>query len=315
MALTIGVDVGGTKIAAGVVGEDGTLLEECRRETPAHDFQATELTIVDVIASLRKRHEVEAIGIGAAGYVDADRATVLFAPNLGWRDVSLRSDIDAHIEIPVVIENDANAAAWGEFRFGAGADVDDLLMVAVGTGVGGGIVIRGELIRGSFGVAAEIGHFRLVPNGVPCHCGQQGCLEQYASGSALVRDARARVAAEDPQARPLLDAAGGDPASINGPLVTSLAVQHDPMCVDLLEDLGRWLGEGLASLATVLDPGVVVIGGGVSEAAELLLTPVRDAYAAFLPARQHHPHPELRLATLGNEAGMIGAADLARTPG
>jgi glucokinase len=313
VAVTIGVDVGGTKMAAGVLSEAGRLVDECRRETPADDAAATEQAIVDLVQDLRRRHEVEAVGIGAAGYVDADRSTVLFAPNLAWRDAPLRDSIESRVQIPVVVENDANAAAWGEFRFGAGADVDDLLMVAVGTGVGGGIIIKDKLLRGSFGVAAEIGHFRVVPQGLPCPCGQHGCWEQYASGTALVREARRRVAAGDSGAKPLLDAVGGAPEQIKGQAITTSAQQHDPFCMDLLADLGTWLGEGIASLTSILDSGVVVIGGGVSEAGELLLGPARQAFTSALPAAEHRPHLELRLAALGNEAAMIGVADLARS--
>ncbi len=311
MSLTIGVDVGGTKIAAGVVTEDGAIVDELRNETPADNVEATEAVIIDLVGKLRQRHEIEAVGIGAAGYVGADRATVLFAPNLAWRDEPLRSEIESAVDVPVVVENDANAAAWGEFRFGAGADADDLLLVTVGTGVGGGIVIKGDLVRGTFGVAAEIGHLRVVPDGHRCGCGQSGCLEQYASGTALVRDARHR-APDTPEAEALLKTASGDVEQITGPMVTTLALEGDPFCVDLLSDLGRWLGEGIASLAAVLDPGVVVVGGGVSEAGDLLLVPTQKAIAETLPVASNRPMLSLRLATLGNTAGMIGAADLAR---
>ncbi len=311
MSLTIGVDVGGTKIAAGVVTNDGAIVDELRNETPADNVEATEAAIIDIVRKLRQRHEIEAVGIGAAGWVGADRATVLFAPNLAWRDEPLRSEIESAVDLPVIVENDANAAAWGEFRFGAGADADDLLLVTVGTGVGGGIVIKGDLVRGTFGVAAEIGHLRVVPDGHRCGCGQNGCLEQYASGTALVRDARHR-APDNPEAEALLKTASGDVDQITGPMVTTLALEGDPFCVDLLSDLGRWLGEGIASLAAVLDPGVVVVGGGVSEAADLLLIPTKKAIAETLPVASNRPMLSLRLATLGNTAGMIGAADLAR---
>ena len=310
MTMTIGIDVGGTKIAAGVVSADGKVVEEQRRVTPAQDPAKTEDAIVDLVRELSDRYDVEAVGIGAAGYVDAERSVVMFAPNLAWRDEPLRTEVEKQLDVPVVVENDVNAAAWGEFRFGAGADVDDLLMVAVGTGVGGGIVIKGQLLRGSFGVAAEIGHLRVVPEGLPCGCGMRGCWEQYASGRALVREARAHVRPGDP----LLERAGGDPARIDGPLVTRAAQDGDAMCVRLLTDLGHWLGEGIASLATVLDPRVVVIGGGVSEAGDLLMAPAQESFESHLPAAEHRPHLELRLATLGNEAGMIGVADLARGP-
>ncbi len=308
MSVTIGVDVGGSKIAAGAVAEDGTILEEQRRETPARDTAATRQAIVDLVKELSSRHDVEAVGIGAAGFVGKDRSTVLFAPNLAWRDEPLGTSVQEQVGVPVVVENDVNAAAWGEFRFGAGEDVDDLLMVAVGTGIGGGVVVDGELLRGSFGVAAEIGHLRVMPQGLPCGCGQRGCWEQYGSGRALVREARSRVWDGDP----LLELAGGDPTRITGPMITKEAKSGDALCMSLLVDLGRWLGEGIASLAAVLDPGVVVIGGGVSEAGAMLLPPVRKAVDDNLSAADNRPHLELRLATLGNEAGMVGAADLAR---
>jgi glucokinase len=308
MPLTVGIDVGGTKIAAGVVDSDGSILEEQRRHTPARDTSATLSAIVGLVRDLSARHEVAAVGIGAAGFVGADRSTVMFAPNLAWRDEPLGAAVEAEVSVPVVVENDVNAAAWGEFRFGAGADVDDLLMVAVGTGVGGGVVIAGELLRGSFGVAGEIGHMRVVPHGLPCGCGRRGCWEQYASGRALVREARARVWDGDP----LLELAGDNPNAITGPMITQEAHAGDALCVSLLADLGSWLGEGIASLAAVLDPRVVVIGGGVGEAGDLILAPIRKAIDDNLPAGASRPHPEVRVATLGNEAGMIGAADLAR---
>lgn len=308
MAMTIGIDVGGTKIAAGVVSTDGHVVEEQRRQTPAADPDKTEDAIIDLVRELAGRHDIEGVGIGAAGYVDADRAVVMFAPNLAWRDEPLRDKLEQHLDLPVVVENDVNAAAWGEFSFGAGADIDDLLMVAVGTGVGGGIVIKGELLRGSFGVAAEIGHLRVVPQGLPCGCGRRGCWEQYASGRALVREAVSQVRPGDA----LLERAGGDPARIEGGMVTQGAQDGDELCLRLLIDLGHWLGEGIASLAAVLDPRVVVIGGGVSEAGDLLMASVEEAFDQHLPAAEHHPRLEMRLATLGNEAGMIGAANLAR---
>jgi glucokinase len=312
MTLTCGVDVGGTKIAGGVVDEQGTILEELRVESPATDAEAIEVAIAGLVTELRTRHEITAVGVGAAGYVDKARAVVMFAPNIAWRDVPLKAELEQRVQLPVVVENDANAAAWGEFAFGAGHDVDDLLLVTVGTGIGGGIVLDGLLHRGAFGAGAEIGHMRVVPDGIRCGCGNRGCFEQYASGSALVRDARAEAVKGTPEARALLARAGGDPLEITGPLITESARAGDPFSVAQLAELGRWLGEGIASLTAVLDPAVVVIGGGVSEAGELLLGPIRTAFVAELPARGHRPTLEIRRATLGNRAGLIGAADLAR---
>ena len=312
MGLTVGVDVGGTKIAAGVVDEKGEILERRRLDSPATDSEAIEATIAELVLELKRDHDIEAVGVGAAGFVDVRRSTVLFAPNLAWRDEPLKAELERLTDLPVVVENDANAAAWGEFAFGGGKDVDDLLLVTVGTGVGGGLVLDGKLHRGAFGVAAEIGHFRVVPQGRPCGCGQYGCWEQYASGSALVRDARERLGAGGDDVQALLERAGGDPEAVTGPIVTEAAQSGDAVAVELLAEVGRWLGEGIASLTAVLDPAVVVIGGGVSEAGDLLLDPIREHFLATLTARDYRPHLEIRPAELGNRAGLIGAADLAR---
>lgn len=311
-ALACGVDVGGTKILGGVVDESGTIVEELRVTSPATDPDAIEAAIAEVVLELKSRHEISSVGVGAAGYIDRARSTVMFAPNIAWRDVNLKDGLEKQVELPVVIENDGNAAAWGEFAFGAGADVDDLLMVTVGTGVGGGIVLDGQLYRGAFGVGAEIGHMRIVPGGIVCGCGNLGCYEQYASGSALVRDVRAAASAGEPGARALLERAGGDPTAINGPMVTEAARAGDAFAIEALAVLGTWLGEGIASLTAVLDPAVVAIGGGVADADELLLGPARTAYRNQLTGRGHRPELDIRRAGLGNRAGLIGVADLAR---
>jgi glucokinase len=312
--LACGIDVGGTKIAGGVVDADGRILEELKVESPADDAEAMEEAIATLVTELASRHDIACVGIGAAGYVDSGRAHVLFAPNLAWRDLDLKAELEARVHLPVVVENDANAAAWGEFAFGAGKDIDDLLLVTVGTGVGGGIVLDGKLHRGAFGVAAEIGHMRVVPGGILCGCGNRGCLESYGSGTALVREARAAAEAGSLLARDLLDLAGGDVSAINGPLVTEAARAGDAFAIERLADLGTWLGEGIASLAAVLDPAMVAIGGGVSEAEHLLLDPIRAAFGKQLTGRGHRPVAEIRKAELGNKAGLIGAADLARRP-
>lgn len=304
----IGVDIGGTKIAAGLVTEDGRIVRQETDPTPASGIAAA---VASLVTRLRGDDPVGGVGIGAAGFVDGDRSTVNFAPNIDWRDEPLGADVAALLDVPVVVENDANAAAWGEYRFGAGEDSDDMLFVTVGTGIGGGIVHHGNLFRGGFGAAAEIGHLRVVPGGRLCGCGQHGCLEQYASGRALVRDARERAEAGDSAARALLGLAGSAEA-ITGPMVTDLAQQGDPLCRDVLHDAGRWLGEGIASLASVLDPAVIAVGGGVAAAGDLLLDPIRAAFEEHLSARAYRRVADLRLAVFGNEAGIIGAADLGR---
>ncbi|MGH3322611.1 MAG: ROK family glucokinase [Streptosporangiaceae bacterium] len=312
MGLSIGVDIGGTKIAAGAIDESGTIVEQQQKHTPATDPAGIAAVVAELVNALKRNHDIDAVGIGAAGFVDKGRSTVLFAPNIRWADEPLAERVRSQVDLPVVIENDANAAAWGEFRFGAGYDVDDLLLVTVGTGIGGGVVQDGQLNRGGFGVAGEIGHLRMVPAGIRCGCGQYGCWEQYGSGRALVREAQDRIRAGLDMSKPLSDLVGGDPERITGPMVTEQAQAGDPLSAMLLADVGRWLGEGIASLAAVLDPAVVAIGGGVGAAGDLLMEPATLAFLRALPATQHRPRAELRLATLGNTAGMIGAADLAR---
>lgn len=312
MSLACGIDVGGTKIAGGVVDEDGRVLEEQRVVSPATDAEAIEEAIAGLVADLRSRHDIATVGVGAAGYVDKARAVVLFAPNVAWRNEDLKGELEKRVELPVVIENDANAAAWGEFRYGAAHDAEDLLLVTVGTGVGGGLVLDGEVYRGANGVGAEIGHMRVVPNGILCGCGKHGCFEQYASGSALVREARSLALSGAQIAQGMLQRAGGDLNRITGPLITEAAQAGDAGAIQQLAELGRWLGEGIASLTEVLDPEVVVIGGGVSEAGDLLLEPTRVAFAGQLVGRGFRPIPQIRKAQLGNHAGLIGAADLSR---
>jgi glucokinase len=315
MGLTIGIDVGGTKIAAGVVGTDGRIGARTHRDTPAGSVDETAKAICDAAAELIADHEVEAVGIGAAGFVSSDRSTVLFAPNLAWRDEPLGTRVADVLEVPVVVENDANAAAWGEFAFGAAKDVEHMVCVTVGTGIGGGVVIDGELLRGAHGVAAELGHMRVVPGGHRCGCGARGCWEQYASGRALVREGRAQAEAGSLTAVQMLSVCGiTAPVELTGPMITMAATGGDPCATELLDDLGRWLGEGLASIATLFDPSVIVIGGGVSAAKDLLLTSAERAFERNLPARSNRPHPSFGLAELGNDAGLIGAADLARRP-
>jgi glucokinase len=312
MSLACGIDVGGTKISGGVVDLDGTIVEELRVESPATDAEAIEEAIARLVSELRSRHPIETVGVGAAGYVDKARAVVLFAPNVAWRNEDLKAELEKRVDLPVVIENDANAAAWGEFRYGAAIDAEDLLLVTVGTGVGGGLVLDGEVYRGANGVGAEIGHMRVVPNGILCGCGKHGCFEQYASGSALVREARSLAMSGAMIARGMLQRAGGHLEQITGPLITEAAQDGDAGATQQLAELGRWLGEGIASLTEILDPEVVVVGGGVSEADGLLLDPTRRAFAGQLVGRGFRPIPEIRKARLGNRAGMIGAADLSR---
>jgi glucokinase len=285
--LTIGVDIGGTKIAAGVVDDAGQILAHAYRSTDPHDPEQIEIAVADAVAELRAQYpQVSAVGAAAAGFVGPDRTTMLFAPNIAWRNHPLGTRLTERTGLPVVIENDANAAAWAEYRFGNGRGARDMVMLTLGTGLGGAVIADGHLIRGSFGAAAELGHLTVVPDGHFCGCGQEGCWEAYASGTALARLARS-VATTDPEgARAMLAVAGDEP-----------------------------LGLGLATLAAVVDPEVVVVGGGIAAAAgDLILPAARQSFLGTLSGRGFRGEARIVTAALANDAGIIGAADSARTP-
>jgi glucokinase len=309
----MGIDIGGTKMLGGVVDPDGNVLDQTRRDTPADDAAKIVDRIVEMIQELSADHKIEAVGVGAAGWIDADRSTVLFAPNLAWRNEPLREEIARHVPVPVVVENDANVAAWAEFQFGAAADASEsMVMFTIGTGIGGALVIGGELVRGAHGLAGELGHVLAVPDGHPCGCGRHGCVEQYASGNALVRFAQGLAKDDTAGAEYLLELADGVLDSINGPMVTAAAKAGDPVAREAFQQVGYWLGNTLADLVQIIDPQLLVIGGGVIHAGDLLLHPTRTAYQVALAQRGRLEAAEIRGALLGNLAGLVGAADLAR---
>jgi glucokinase len=312
MALAIGVDIGGTKVAAGVVDEAGGVLALVRRATPGDDVAETEKVIADTVTELAGRYDVVAVGIGAAGWIGNDRATVLFSPHLAWRNEPLRDALADRIGLPVTVENDANAAAWAEYRYGAARGERVVVCVTLGTGIGGGMVVSGVLYRGAHGVACEWGHMCVVPEGRRCACGNRGCWEMYASGSALARDAKELAEVSPVSAHRMLELAEGNVSALTGTDVTVAAREGDPAAVEIYTAMGRWLGRGIADLAAIIDPSVVVVGGGVSEAGDLLLGPARDTFATTLTGRGFRPAAPIRLAALGPGAGMVGAADLAR---
>ncbi|GAB3606689.1 ROK family glucokinase [Conyzicola nivalis] len=306
----IGIDIGGTKIAGALVSENGEIIAEDRQPTPAGDAAH----IVDIVSSMITRlqagHEVVAAGVAAAGFVDAGQSTVYYAPNIDWRNEPLQRYISERVSLPITVDNDANAAGWAEFRFGAGRLLTDMTMLTIGTGVGGAIVTQGRLFRGGFGAGAELGHLRVVPDGLPCGCGARGCIEQYGSGRALLRMANG-IADAGGIGLALADARSRH-GELNGTIVGEMIAAGDPGAVNALQELGRWLGQACASLAAVLDPQVFVFGGGVSVAGDLLLDPIRESFLQHLPARGYHPEPGFVIAELVNDAGVVGAADLAR---
>src|ERR1700735_2426864 len=294
--------------AAGVLDEDSRICRKTKRSTPGASPERTADVIGDVVMDLLGRHAAEAVGIGAAGFVDETRSTVLFAPNLAWRNEPLKKQVEDRVGLPVVVENDANAAAWAEVTLGAARGHKDVMLVAVGTGIGAGIVLNGELYRGRWGMAAEPGHYRVIPDGRLCGCGNRGCWEQYSSGNALVAEAREFARRTPEGAIRLLQLGGGMPEGISGPVITQAATEGDPAALRCFQTIGGWLGQGLADLAAILDPACFVIGGGVSEAGDLLLDPARAAFERALTGRGYRPYAEIKVAQLGQDAGLVGAA-------
>ncbi|WP_137845573.1 ROK family glucokinase [Microbacterium sp. 2FI] len=306
--LKVGIDIGGTKIAGGVVDENGTIVEKLRVDTP-EDTRELAQAVIDMVRHLRAAHDVGAVGVAAAGFIDRDRATVIHAPNIAWRNEPLKATLEAGIGLPVTIENDANAAGWAEFRFGAGRDVDHMVMLTMGTGVGGAVVLDGELFRGGHGIGAELGHIRFTRDGLPCGCGQNGCLEQYSSGRALQREANA--IADAGGIGDVLASLRAEKGTISGPAVSRLVLAGDPGAIEALRRVATALGEACGGFQAVLDPELFVIGGGVAQLGDDLLEPVRIAYETSLPGYGDRPVAAFAIARLGNDAGLIGVADLA----
>lgn len=313
MSSTIGIDIGGTKVLGGIVDDRGAVLQSARRDTPREGGRKLTEAIAEVALELAADSSISSVGLSAAGFISSDRKSVLATPNIaGWNGINLADELQAIINLPVILENDANAAAWGEFRFGAGIGSSNLLMITVGTGIGGGIIIGGQLLRGAYGLAAEIGHLRVLPEGHLCGCGERGCFEQYASGNALLRHAREAIAASPDLARNLLALGDSTIAGLTGAAITAAAREGDQVALAAFKTTAQWLGAGIASLSAILDPDTVVIGGGVIDAGEILLAPTRDAMERYMPFAGKHPVPKIIAAALGNNAGLVGAADLAR---
>lgn len=312
-ANAIGIDVGGTKVLGGVITEHGEILATSRRDTPREGGRALTQTIADVALELSKEFPVDSIGVSAAGFISSDRQTILATPNIaGWNGVNLDEELTQIIGKRIVLENDANSAAWGEFKFGAGRGRKDLMLLTLGTGVGGGLILDGALFRGAFGIGAELGHIRLIPDGHLCGCGSRGCLEQYASGSALMRHAREAINASPDLARNLLARGDGTLEGLKGQHITEAAREEDPVALAAFNTMANYLGAGIASLCAVIDPSCIVLGGGVIDAGEIFLAPTRETALRLIPFTGKHPYPDIVPAELGNNAGLVGVADLSR---
>jgi len=309
--LVVGVDVGGTKVLAGEVTADGRVVRTATRRTPGRrgSVVAVEDALSEAVAEVAAGRTPAGVGLAAAGFVDAGRERVMFAPHLPWAGDPVRRRLEERWGVPVALDNDANCAAVAEDALGAAHGASSALVLTMGTGIGGAVVLGGRVWRGVQGMAGEFGHIQVVPGGRSCECGESGCWEQYSSGNALVRDARERMV-RTPTV--LSDLCAGDPDRLVGPMVTRAAAEGDPVARQAFESVGEWLGVGLAGLVAAFDPEVVVVGGGVSAAGERLLDPARAALARTLVGGPHRTVPPLRPALLGPEAGLVGAALLAR---
>ncbi len=292
MADTVGLDLGGTKVLGVRLSPGGEIRAEERRDTPlAGEDLIAELA--DLVGALDDG-SVRAVGVGAAGMIGRD-GTVAYGPNVAaFRDgLALRERLEPAAELPVVVDNDANAAAWGEFVYGAAADDDDALVITLGTGIGGGVISQGELIRGAHGFAAEIGHFQVVADGPRCACGEVGHWEAVASGPALGRMAEERL-------------------GISGEEVGRRATEGDTEAQAVVADFADCVAIGLAGLVNIFDPGVIVVSGGLVEMGDALLDPVRRSLAGRIEAPGARPEVAIVPATLGIHAGAVGAATMAR---
>jgi glucokinase len=303
----IGVDIGGTKVLAGVVDVDGRVGRTAHRTTPGRRVVTgrVEDALVAAVLEAADGRPLVGVGVAAAGFVDSAGERVMFAPHLPWQGEPLRDLLADRLGCPVGLDNDANCAARAEAHHGAARGAASALVITMGTGIGGAVLLEGRVVRGANGMAGEFGHMQVVPDGQACECGRRGCWEQYASGNALVRNARSLMV---DQPSVLVEMSGGAPEQVTGPMVTSAAEQGDLVARQAFASVGGWLGVGTANLVAALDPEVVVVGGGVSAAGDRLLDPARTALRRTLVGAEHRIVPPLVAARLGPQAGMVGAA-------
>ena len=305
--VVVGVDIGGTKVLAGVVDADGRVGRTARRTTPGRRVVTSRVedALVAAVLEAADGHPLAGVGVAAAGFVDAAGERVMFAPHLPWQGQPLRDLLADRLGCPVGLDNDANCAARAEAQYGAARGAASALMITMGTGIGGAVLLDGRVVRGANGMAGEFGHMQVVPDGQACECGRRGCWEQYSSGNALVRDARALMV---DQPSVLVEMSGGAPEQVTGPMVTSAAEQGDLVARQAFASVGGWLGVGTANLVAAFDPEIVVVGGGVSAAGDRLLDPARAALGRTLVGAEHRVVPPLVAARLGPQAGIVGAA-------
>lgn len=306
---TVGLDLGGTKCLGLAVDADNNILERHRVPTPKGDAAILD-AMAEVARELQGRvGDVSAVGVGAPGLVDRD-GVLRVAPNLpGVFDLAIRAELERRLSVAVHVDNDASCAAWGERELGAARSYDDVILVTLGTGIGGGIVADGHLYRGANGFGAEMGHMVVCPDGPPCSCGQRGCWEQYASGNGLGRLGRDAVAAGE---APRLVELAGSADAVRGQHVVQAATEGDAGAKTVIERFAWWLARGLANLANIFDPQAFVVGGGLVAAGDVILAPTREVFPGLVMAADHRPEIPIVPAQLGEDAGAIGAATVAR---
>jgi glucokinase len=308
----IAIDLGGTQLRAALCTPDGTIHQRVSRKTRARrGLEAVLERICETAEQVwPEEGKVRAIGISAPGPLDPFNGIVLGAPNLpGWKRVPLRDIVSARFDLPVFVGNDANLAALGEHRFGAGQGFDDMIYMTISTGIGGGILVGGKLLLGHKGLAGEIGHIVLQPNGPQCGCGNRGCLEALASGTAIGRQALTLAAAG--RAPAILAAAGGDLTQISSKSVGEAAAQGDKVAIRLLRRAGRFIGIGIANLMHLFNPQCFVLGGGVTQAGDLLFNPIRRTARRQVQIPQYAEGTEIIPAALGDDVSLLGALTLA----
>ncbi len=309
----IGIDLGGTNIRAGIVTGDGEILHQTSMKTQAS--RSSDEVIADIIGLVKKvlvEHgtdikEIKSIGLGSPGAIDHDNGVVIFAGNLNWEKIPLKKKMEEAFGIPAFVSNDANIAAFAEYLFGAGQNRKSLYLVTLGTGVGGGYVLDGKIQAGYHGVGAEIGHMILVPNGKLCTCGNRGCLERYASASAII-DMGKEAMEKEPNGE-IAKKAGNDPENLSGKLIIDLAKEGDETALRVFGDYARYLAYTTINIINVVDPEVIIFGGGVSKAGDFLLDAIKKEVKPRIFFKQA-PYSEIVLSQMGDEAGIIGAAFL-----
>lgn len=310
MSNTIGIDVGGTSLRAAVVNPRGEILDRERIPTPS-SAHALEDALQHVVRRLQQRNQVSAVGLAVAGFLDADRSTVRFAPHLPWRAVNVRDRMQKKLNLPVQLEHDCNSAAWGEYIHGAAVGAHNVATIAIGTGIGGALIFDDKLYRGHYGTAPEFGHLQVVQNGRPCACGKLGCFERYCSGTALV-DTALELMVALPDVPTTLNRDVTPESELTGRRVMQAARNGDDIACRAVDDFAYWLGIGMALVADVFDPELIVIAGGVGAAGDLFIERAQQIYTEHVTGAGYRPLAKIKQAELGDDAGQVGVAQLAR---